>query len=105
MYSKLDPELSVTDEVQSIQWHVDAQRGRPKTRSWSAGLIVEAQGNTGGSKILCELQRDHAVDGALVDEEVFLQPLQRVGLGRGKRRLSDVQSVERLDLKQHGRVS
>src|SRR5713101_1536811 len=79
MYSK----LSVTNEIQSIQSQVHAQRGRRKTYGRSAGLILHPQSNNCGSKIPGEPQRDHRANGVLVDDEVFVQTGHGEGLRRG----------------------
>src|SRR5712691_1613791 len=99
MYSK----LSVTNEVQSIQGYVHAKRGRRKTHRRSAGLIVDPQGNHGGSKILCEPQRDDRVDGVLVDDEVFVQSGHGERSCRGQRGLANLEPIQRLDLEHQWR--
>src|SRR5437016_6104506 len=100
MYSK----LSVTNEVQSIQGHIDAERVRRKTHSWRAGLILDVQRNNRASKIFGEPQRDDAADRTLVDDEVFLEPLHREGLGCRQPGLADLESVEWLDTERKWRV-
>src|SRR5258707_15756591 len=100
MYSK----LSVTNEVQSIQRHVHAQRGGRKTHGRSTGLILHPECDDSRSKILRELQRDHATDGLLVDEEAFLEPLNGERLRGGQLGLTDVESIKGLDLERQCRV-
>src|SRR6266481_3938866 len=99
MYSK----LSVTNEVQSIHSQVHAQRGRPKTYSRSAGLILHPQSNHSGSKIPGEPQRDHRADGVLVDDEVFVQTGHGEGSCRGQLGLANLEAIKRLDLEQQWR--
>src|SRR5713101_71758 len=99
MYSK----LSVTNEVQSIQGYVHAKRGRRKTHSRSAGLILDPQRNNSGSQIPGEPQRDHGADGVFVDDEVFVQTGHGEGLCRGQRGLANLESIKRLDLEQQWR--